>query len=57
MSNAIHSTRFVRVACGLGVAALIAGCASSTPATDATFGDAVRAALLSCQLPGATATR
>ena len=56
MSNATHITRFVRVAGGLSLAAVVAGCASSTPVLDATFGDAVRSARVAQTLnPNASA--
>jgi hypothetical protein len=58
MSNAIHITRFLRVAGLLGLAAVMAGCASSTPVLDASFGDAVRAARVAQTLnPNASANR
>jgi hypothetical protein len=58
MSNATHTTRLLRVAGSLGLAAVIAGCASSTPVLDATFGDAVRAARVAQTLnPNASANR
>lgn len=58
MSNATNITGSIRIVGMLGVAVVIAGCASSTPATDATFGDAVRAARIAQTLnPDASANR
>jgi len=58
MSNTTNITGSIRIVGMLGVAAVIAGCASSTPVTDATFGDAVRAARVAQTLnPEASANR
>jgi len=58
MSNATHTLSLLRITGSLGLVVLIAGCASSTPATDATFGDAVRAARVAQTLyPDASANR
>lgn len=58
MSNANYTTQSLRVAGLLGLAAVMAGCASSTPVLDATFGDAVRSARMAQTLnPNASANR
>ena len=58
MSNATNITGSFRIVGLLGLAIALAGCASSTPVTDATFGDAVRAARVAQTLnPDASANR
>ncbi len=58
MSNAHFSPRLALTLAALGFAALLAGCASTTPVMDSKFGDAVRQARTAQTLnPNASANR